>query len=100
MYSVPEFIQGIVTDNPAYDLTHNFGKMMVLYRLLGGIPGITISTTHEDGTGFAIKTKTKREASSVNEYMNGVRYVVYGNGYNVSTYIQEDKCIKVKISKI
>ena len=38
MISVPEFVQGIRTEDPTYDITHNFGKMMVLYSLLGGCP--------------------------------------------------------------
>lgn len=99
MLSIPNFIQGIETDNPAHDITHNFGKMMVLYRLLGGIPNLSISTTHEDGTGFAIRTKTKKEATSVNEYINGVSYRVYGSDYRVVS-VCEQKSIKVKISKI
>ena len=99
MLSIPNFIQGIEMEDPAHDVTHNFGKMMVLYRLLGGIPNLSISTTHDDGTGFAIHTKTKKDATSVNEYINGVSYRVYGNDYKIVS-ICEQKSIQVKISKI
>ena len=99
MLSIPNFIQGIETDNPTHDVTHNFGKMMVLYRLLGGIPNLSISTTHEDGTVFSIQAKTKKDANSVNEYINGISYRVYGSNYRVMS-VCEQKSIKVKISKI
>lgn len=98
MLSVPAFMQGIVTDNPTEDYTHNFNKMMVLYRLLGGRPGISISTTHENGTGFDIKTRTKRDATSVNRYINQVTYTVYGNKYFIVSEC-EQKLVHVNISK-
>ena len=99
MLSVPAFMQGIVTDNPTEDYTHNFNKMMVLYRLLGGRPGISISTTHENGTEFDIKARTIRDAKGINTYINSVTYTVYGNKYSIVSEC-EQKLVHVNIRKM
>ena len=98
MLSIPAFMQGIVTDNPTEDYTHNFNKMMVLYRLLGGRPGISISTTHDGCTEFNIKTRTVRDAKGINQYINQVTYTVYGNKYSIVSQC-EQKLVHVNISK-
>lgn len=98
MLSIPDFLQGIETDNPAYDFTHNFNKMMVLYRLIGGRPNISISTTHDDGMGFQIKAKSAKDATYMNNYINGITYTVYGNQYGV-TSVCEKKIVQVSIQK-
>ena len=99
MYSVPMFMQGIEMGNAAYDYTHNFCKLMVLYRLLGGRPNISISVVkQEDSVGFEIKAKTMKDAEFVNKYINGTNYTVYGTQYGV-TSVCEKKTISFTVKK-
>lgn len=99
MLSVPDFFKGVESDNPTQDFTHHFGKMMVMYRLLGGRPGIAISTCNdENGFGFNVKAKNKHDAKSVNEFVNGISYIVYGNSYGISSTC-EQKTVHIQIMK-
>lgn len=99
MLTVPDFFKGVESDNPSYDFTHHFGKMMVLYRTLGGRPGISISTSSQDGFYADVKAKTKRDATYVNETMNNTNFTVYGNKYGIMT-VQEQKVVHIQISKL
>lgn len=98
MISIPEFIQGIASDDPTHDVTRNFSKMVVLYHLLGGRSDIAISSTHEEETMFHIRAVNKTCAKSINEYINGVTYTAYGCQYGV-TSICEQKTVDVVIKK-
>lgn len=98
MMSIPDFIQGIDSDNPSHDVAKNFGKLSVLYNLLGGRSDISISSTHENGTMFHIGARNKTSARSINDYINGVTYTVYGCQYYI-TSICEQKTIDVIIKK-
>lgn len=98
MISIPDFIKDIQSDQPDYDMMHNFGKMVVLYWLLGGRSDITISSSHTDGTMFHISTKNKTSAKTINSYINGVSYSAYGHSYLVTSDI-EQKMVNVNIQK-
>lgn len=99
MISVPDFIQSITSDNPAYDVTHNFGKMMVLYGLIAGIPDIVIASNHtSDKTSFDITAINQTTAHSVNSYLNGISYTAYGTRYDVSSDC-EKRCVHINITK-
>lgn len=98
MISIPDFIKEIESDMPDYDMMHNFGKMVVLYWLLGGRSDITISSSHTDGTIFHISTKNKTSAKNINNYINGVSYSAYGHSYLV-TSDTEQKMVNVSIQK-
>lgn len=98
MLTVPEFFSRIETDTPTYDFTHHFSKMMVLYRILGGRPGISISTNCTNGFEVDIKTRNKKDASSINTLMNGV-YTVYGARYDIASTCDQ-KSVHLEISKL
>lgn len=100
MQSVPEFIQGISSTDPTHDVTRNFGKMMVMYRMLGGHSDIKVSSSQdEDGkTVFDVKSRTQGEASDINNHINGVSYSVYGHTYEVSSS-QNKKVVRINIVK-
>lgn len=98
MLTVPDFFKGVDSDNPTHDFTHHFGKMMVLYRMLGGRPDISISTNCANGFEANIKTKTKRDANSVTTLMNGT-YTVYGTKYGINSTC-EQKVVHLEISKL
>lgn len=100
MQSVPSFIQGISTTDPAHNVTHNFSKMMVMYRLLSGRSDIQISTAQEeDGrTAFDVTSKTQKDAASINDMVNGTQYSVYGTTYEVSSK-QNKKVVRINIKK-
>lgn len=99
MISVPDFIQSIASDDPAYDVTHNFGKMMVLYGLIAGIPDIAIASNHTtDKTSFDITATNQAIAHSVNSYLNGVSYTAYGTRYDILSDC-EKRCIHINIIK-
>ena len=98
MLTVSDFFKGIDSDNPTYDYTHHFGKMMVLYRLLGGRPDISISTNCANGFEVDIKTRTKRDATYINSYINGT-YTVYGTRYGLNSTC-EQKMVHLEISKL
>ena len=96
---VPAFMCSINMEDPSNDYTHNFGKLMVLYRMLSGTPNISISTTHTNGpTGFEIKAKNKTEANRLNNYINGVTYRAYGTSYDVTSVV-EQRIVSVSIKK-
>lgn len=98
MLTVSDFFKGIDSDNPTYDYTHHFGKMMVLYRLLGGRPDISISTNCTNGFEVDIKTRTKRDATYINSYMSGT-YTVYGTQYGLNSTC-EQKMVHLEINKL
>ena len=98
MISIPEFMQGIMSDDPAHDVTHNFSKMMVLYHLLGGRSDIKISSTHEDGTMFHIAARNQTSARDLNTYINGTSNIANGCTYtNCSEW--EQRQIDIRIQK-
>ena len=97
--TIPEFIQSIASDNPAYDVTHNFGKLMVLYRLMAGIPNISIASNHTtDKTSFDVTANNQVTAKSVNSYLNGISYTAYGTRYDIATDC-EKRCIHISITR-
>lgn len=95
---VPAFMSSVNMEDPSNDYTHNFGKLMVLYRMIGGTPNISISTTHNGPTGFEIKAKNKSEANRLNSYINGVTYQAYGTSYGISSVV-EQRVVSVSIKK-
>ena len=100
MISVPEFVQGIRTEDPTYDITHNFGKMMVLYSLLGGCPDLTISTNHIDNTtSFLVEARTIALSTYINHCINGICYTVYGDMYSIESE-QNKKSNLIRIKKM
>lgn len=100
MTSAPKFIQQIEMEDPTLDYTHNFNKMMVLYRLLGGHQNISISTKRQEtGLKFDVKARTKRDASNICSYVNSAcTYTVYGSDYEVSS-VCEQKIVSIDIRK-
>lgn len=99
MIPIPEFIQGIESDDYAHDVTHNFNKMMVLYHLVSGIPGLSISSNHTtEKTSFDIIATNRKLANNVNSYINGITFTIYGSKYDINT-TSENKKIHVRITK-
>ena len=98
MLSVPEFFKGVESDNPTYDFTHHFGKMMVLYSMLGGRPGISISTNSANGFEVDIKTRSKKDATAINTIVSGT-YTAYGTRYGINS-VCEQKVVHLEINKL
>lgn len=99
LYSgVPAFMCGVDMGDPTNDYTHNFGKLMVLYRIIGGNPNYSVSTTHNGSTGFEVKAKNKTAANKLNSYINGITYKAYGMNYNI-TSVCDQRIVSVSIKK-
>ena len=100
MYPIPNFIQGIESDDYIHDVTHNFNKMIVLYHLVSGIPGLSISSNHTtEKTSFDITARNQKLAKNIDSYMNGVTFTIYGSKYDVNTTL-EKRNIHVNITKL
>lgn len=101
MISRFDFIKDTISsDNPAYDFTHHFNEISVLYGIVGGRSDIDVVTSKEKGKfGFSILLEKEEEAQTLKSRCDGSKYTVYGESYTLRAKMSKSDTVFLRVIK-